>query len=119
MTINVGLAAVLAQVAPVFILMLLFQRVDTGAPRPGRQAEGLRVEHIVRSVAATLCVLVFAAALLIVGNNEPATGALGLIVGGAVSLLLITLAGMMYLALSTRYQRQVQELQNDPQNRDA
>jgi len=116
MTVSVEFASVLAQVAPVFLLMLLFERMYFGRAERSARYRFVTFGHVVRYASAMLCFLVFATGLLIVGLGRPVTGWVGAVIFGIIGVLVVMLWATLHLSLDALRERALEDLDADTES---
>lgn len=113
MTVSVDLASVLAQVAPVFLLMLLFERIYLGRSTPDARSRFVATGHAVRYIATMLCFLVFVISLVVVGAGSPLTGWVASVFIGIMIALVVALWATIHLSLNAMRERALEQLANE------
>lgn len=101
MEISVQLASVLAQVMPVFLILLLFERFVLVEPHPEHREQAVWIGHLLRYVAGMLTLIVFVSSLIVVGAGETLVGWPADVLVGALVVLGILLLVTVHMTLET------------------
>lgn len=115
MTVTVGFASLMAQVVPVFLLMLLFERLYFGRVEARDRGRVVLTGHLVRYLAVMGCFLVFALSLVIVFFDIPMGGLIAWTYVVTIALLVVLLWGALIGTLDASYRDSAEQLEHpDP-----
>ncbi|MBL5975339.1 MAG: hypothetical protein D3X82_16725 [Candidatus Leucobacter sulfamidivorax] len=117
MEISVDFAAVLAQVMPVFLILLLIERIVLVEPARAYRSRAIAIGHLLRYIASMLTLLVFLSSLIIVGTGEASTGWPATAIVAMLAVLAVLLFATVHMALRTIYEKAHQQARQHPEDR--
>lgn len=113
MTITPDAAAVLAQIAPVFLIVLLFEFRTSARNTAAAPVAWALIMNVIRTVAAFAVLLIFALSLLVVWSGEPGSAWLSIFIAALTVILIFALGYAVMFSYQLTRARIIHEAKDD------